>query len=84
LHDNHSDPVDLIDLDRALKELAQLDPHQAQIVKLRYFGGLENAENAAVLGISEPTLVRVWRVAQAWLFDWLRNGGGGSSSVPAL
>jgi len=65
-------PVDFIDLDAALEELSRLDPRQAQVVELRYFGGLENSEIAAVLGISEPTVVRDWRVARAWLYDRLQ------------
>ncbi len=68
-----SDPIDLIDLDQALDDLAQLDARQAKLVELRYFGGLENAEIAAELGISEPTVVREWRVARAWLFDRLQS-----------
>jgi RNA polymerase sigma-70 factor, ECF subfamily len=64
-------PVDFIDLDSALDQLATLDQRQAQVVELRYFGGLENAEVAAVLGISEPTVVRDWRVARAWLYSRL-------------
>jgi RNA polymerase sigma factor (TIGR02999 family) len=64
--------VDLIDLNAALEDLSALDPRQAQVVELRYFGGLENAEIAAVLGISEPTVVRDWRVARAWLYDRLQ------------
>ena len=84
IQDRPSDPVDLIDLDQALNELAQLDPRQAQVVELRFFGGLENAEIGAVLGISEPTVVRVWRVARAWLFDRLRMQDHGSTSPPAL
>jgi len=75
---SHFDPVDLIDLDHALEELAQLDPRQAQMVELRYFGGLENAEVAEILGVSEPTVVRAWRVARAWLFDRLQSTKGGS------
>jgi len=67
-----SNPVDFLDLDAALHELAELDPRQAQVVELRYFGGLDNVEVAAVLGISEPTVVRDWRVARAWLFDRLQ------------
>lgn len=63
-----SNPVDLIDLDEALSELSRLDARQAQVVELRYFGGLDNAEIAAVLQISEPTVVRDWRVARAWLY----------------
>ena len=68
-----SEPVDLIDLDRALEDLALLDPRQAKLVELRYFGGLDNAEIAAVLGVSEPTVVRDWRVARAWLYDRLKT-----------
>lgn len=64
-------PVDLIDLDVALQELSSLDARQAQVVELRYFGGLENSEIAAVLSISEPTVVRDWRVARAWLYSRL-------------
>jgi RNA polymerase sigma-70 factor, ECF subfamily len=63
-----ANPVDFIDLDTALNELASLDPRQAQLVELRYFGGLDNAEIAAVLGVSEPTVVRDWRMARAWLY----------------
>lgn len=70
--------VDIIDLDTALTELARLDSRQAQVVELRYFGGLENADVAAVLRISEPTVVRDWRIARAWLFQRL---GGGSASA---
>lgn len=65
-------PVDFIDLDQALSELAQFDTRQAQLVELRYFGGLDNAEIASVLGISEPTVVRDWRFARAWLYDRLQ------------
>jgi len=77
---SQSEPVDLIDLDRALDDLAQLDPRQAKLVELRYFGGLDNAEIAAVLGISEPTVVRDWRVARAWLYDRLRTQKGSGDS----
>ncbi len=67
-------PVDFLDLDAALNELAVLDPRQEQVVELRYFGGLDNAEAAAVLGVSEPTVVRDWRIARAWLFKRLQSG----------
>ena len=76
LHGTGSSPVDLLDLDTALRELAQLDARQAQVVELRFFGGLENAEVAAVLGVSEPTVVRDWRVARTWLFGRLRPPEG--------
>jgi len=71
-------PVDFIDLDAALEELSRLEPRQAQVVELRYFGGLENAEIAAVLKISEPTVVRDWRVARAWLYSRLQPGSAHS------
>jgi RNA polymerase sigma-70 factor (ECF subfamily) len=62
---------DLVAVDEAVRDLAALDQRQAQIVELRFFGGLENAEIASVLGVSEPTVVRDWRHARAWLFDRL-------------
>ena len=64
--------VDFMDLDSALNDLEKLDPRQSQIVELRYFGGLENTEIAAVLHISEPTVTRDWRLARLWLYDRLR------------
>lgn len=72
-------PIDLIDLDTALNELAILDPRMTEVVELRYFGGLENKEIATVLGISEPTVVRLWRVARAWLYSRLRMSPAGSA-----
>lgn len=66
--------VDFLDLDAALSELAKMDARQSRVVELRYFGGLENAEVATVLGVSEPTVVRDWRIARAWLFHRLQPG----------
>jgi len=57
----------LLALDTALLELARLDPRQAAIVEIRFFGGLEFAEIASLLEISESTLMRDWRAARAWL-----------------
>ncbi|MEO6589461.1 MAG: sigma-70 family RNA polymerase sigma factor [Pyrinomonadaceae bacterium] len=59
--------VDLIFLDNALDELAEFDKTQAKIVELKFFGGLTNEEAAEVLGISESTIKREWRMARAWL-----------------
>jgi RNA polymerase sigma factor (TIGR02999 family) len=75
MHDNAlgSRPVDFVDLNAALDELGELSPRQAQVVELRYFGGLEIPEVASVLGVSEPTVIRDWRVARAWLFERLRS-----------
>ena len=55
------------ELDHALQRLAQLDSRQAQIVELRYFGGLTVEETAQVLSISPKTVKRDWSVARAWL-----------------
>lgn len=55
------------DLDRALDRLAALDPRQASVVELRYFGGLTVEETATVLAVSPKTVKRDWSVARAWL-----------------
>jgi RNA polymerase sigma-70 factor (ECF subfamily) len=54
-------------LDQALDRLAALDPRQARVVELRYFGGMTVEEAAAVLGVSPKTVKRDWSVARAWL-----------------
>ncbi len=72
LTDRQANPVAFLDLDAALIALQQLNARQSQVVELRYFGGLENAEIASVLGISEPTVVRDWRIARAFLCDRLQ------------
>ncbi|MBS1797218.1 MAG: sigma-70 family RNA polymerase sigma factor [Acidobacteria bacterium] len=59
--------VDLIFLDNALNELAAFDAGQAKIVELKFFGGLTNEEAAEVLGVSDSTVKREWRMARAWL-----------------
>jgi RNA polymerase sigma factor (TIGR02999 family) len=59
--------VDVLALDAALDRLAALDPQQARIVELRYFGGLTVEETAEALDISPATVKRHWTVARAWL-----------------
>ena len=59
--------VDILDLNRALDELAALDPQQARIVELRVFGGLTVDETAEVVGVSPATVKRDWSVARLWL-----------------
>ena len=59
--------VDVLALDEALARLAAFDPQQAQIVELRYFGGLTIDEVAEVVGVSAATVVREWTIAKAWL-----------------
>jgi RNA polymerase sigma factor (TIGR02999 family) len=62
---------DLLDLDSALTAFESVDPKKAELVKLRYFAGLSEAEAAAALGVSRPTAARWWLYARAWLFDRL-------------
>lgn len=64
--------LDLVELDEALQELAAMDAAKARLVELRFFGGLTAAEAAAVMGVSESTVTRDWRVARAWLHRRLR------------
>lgn len=59
--------LDLLLLDDALTRLAALDPQQARIVELRYFGGLSIEATAEAIGISPATVKRHWTVARAWL-----------------
>ena len=59
--------IDVLALDEALTRLAALDPEQARIVELRYFGGLTIEETAEVEGISPATVKRQWAMARAWL-----------------
>jgi len=58
--------IDLIALDEALLSLEELDPRQAKIVVMRFFGGLSIEETAFVLGVSEATVRREWTFAKAW------------------
>jgi RNA polymerase sigma factor (TIGR02999 family) len=60
-------PEQLLDLDRALDRLAGEHPRLARVVEMRYFGGLELAEIAEYLALSERTLKRDWAFARAWL-----------------
>jgi RNA polymerase sigma factor (TIGR02999 family) len=63
---------DLLALDTALEELARVSPRQAWMVESRFFGGLDVTETAQLLGVSEATVLRDWRVAKAWLAHELR------------
>jgi RNA polymerase sigma factor (TIGR02999 family) len=63
--DDHG--VELLALHDALDKLAALDPDQARLVELRYFGGLNIEETAQALGVSPATVKREWATARAWL-----------------
>jgi len=67
--------VDVLALDAALEKLAALDPEQAKIVELRYFGGMTVEEVAESLNISPATVKRHWTVARAWLKKELSTNG---------
>lgn len=67
---------DLLVLDQALHELAEVDSELARLVELRFFGGLTSREIGAVLGVSVPTVTRRWRLARAWLYHYLREDRG--------
>jgi RNA polymerase sigma factor (TIGR02999 family) len=69
--DGHA--ADVVGLDEALKQLAALSPRQAQIVELRYFGGLTEDQVAETLEISSRTVRRDWNVARAWLYRELNQ-----------
>ena len=58
---------DLVVIDQALQRLETLDPRQAKVVELRFFGGLSVEETAEAMGISTPTVKRDWAMAKAWL-----------------
>jgi RNA polymerase sigma factor (TIGR02999 family) len=64
---------DLLAVDEALTKLAQLDSQQAQMVELRFFGGLSVAEAAKALGMSKRSAEREWTMVRAWLRRELRG-----------
>jgi RNA polymerase sigma factor (TIGR02999 family) len=68
-------PERLLHLDEALEKLAAASPQAAELVKLRYFAGLTNAEAASALGISPRKATQVWAYARAWLREELGDEG---------
>lgn len=72
-----ADPDALLALDEALERLHSQEPVMAELVKLRYFGGMDLAEAAAVLNIARSTADRYWTYARAWLFQAI----GGESAA---
>jgi RNA polymerase sigma-70 factor (ECF subfamily) len=69
--------VDLVAVHEALDRLAERNGRQAQVVTLRYFGGLTVPEIAEALGVSLGTVERDWRIARAWLSNQLSGEGVG-------
>ncbi len=70
--DNRADEI--LRVHTALNDLAGESPVKAELVKLRFFGGLNHQEAAEVLGISRATADRYWAYAKAWLFAALEDG----------
>jgi RNA polymerase sigma factor (TIGR02999 family) len=68
-----STDAELLALESALEELAEMNARQARMVELRFFGGLSVAETAEVLGVSESVIERDWRAARAWLANTLKS-----------
>ncbi len=67
-------PVDeILAVHQALERLAAIDERQAELVELRYFGGMTVDETAKILGVSKPTAVRQWRAARVWLYGQLQS-----------
>lgn len=65
---------ELIAIDDALRSLAEIDARKAQVIELRFFGGLSVEEAAEVLGVSPQTVMRDWKLARAWLTRELAFG----------
>jgi RNA polymerase sigma factor (sigma-70 family) len=66
-------------LDDALNRLAEINPRKAQVVELRFFGGLSVEEVAEVLKVSRLTVIRDWNFARAWLRTEMSGDGANES-----
>jgi RNA polymerase sigma factor (TIGR02999 family) len=64
---NSDEWLSLLNLDRALTRLEELDPRQGRVVELRFFGGLSVEQTAEALDISSATVIHEWAMARAWL-----------------
>ena len=73
---------ELIAIDDALKALAELDPRKAQVIELRFFGGLSVEETAEVLKVHEQTVLRDWRLARVWLMREITGRPRSGPTVP--
>jgi RNA polymerase sigma-70 factor (ECF subfamily) len=80
---NPDDALDVLALDAALTKLAALDPDQARIVELRFFGGLSVEETADAMGSSPATVKRHWAIARAWLLREIEGPAPSGGTGPA-
>jgi RNA polymerase sigma-70 factor, ECF subfamily len=67
--------IDLLNLDEALRRLAEFDARKSQIAELKFFGGLTLEEMSHVVGVSVATVEREWQAARAWLYAQLSGTG---------
>ena len=84
LTDNIPAPLvdcELLQLDRALTQLAQESPRQAEIVELRYFGGMSETAVATLLHVSRATVTREWKTARRWLYRNITSTQGKASGI---
>ncbi len=77
-----TDLPEVLAVDEALDQLAERYPEAAEVTEMRFFGGFEESEIAAALGISVATVKRRWRLARAWLQRYLEGGDGPSTPPP--
>jgi RNA polymerase sigma factor (TIGR02999 family) len=68
-----TEDIEILALNEALEKLACIDQKQAEIVELKFFGGLTNPETAEVLGVSVSTVKREWEMARSWLYRALKK-----------
>jgi RNA polymerase sigma-70 factor, ECF subfamily len=80
LHDDaaltHGTDVHVLDLERGLDALAELNPRAARVVECRFYGGLSIADTALALNVTTRTVNRDWQFARAWLYDSLSRTPG--------
>ena len=77
-------PTDFVALHDALTTLAAEDARKAQVVRMRYYGGLSVAETAAALSVSVETVARDWRIAKLWLLRELQGAPPDDGADPAV
>jgi DNA-directed RNA polymerase specialized sigma24 family protein len=70
----------ILTLDEAICRIEQRSPEQAQVVRLRFYGGLRMEDVATVMGSSEATVKRLWRYARAWLWRELKSDSTDSTA----
>ena len=81
--DSRPDREDFVALDDAIRRLASRDPRMAEVVRLRFYAGLEISQVALVMDVSERTVKNDWAFARAWLAREMRSASGAADVDPA-